>query len=240
VYRIYVTLKSKDRNRNYLVSALLGALWILFIKLLFPSVIPFGAFEFWDSKGSVSVWLLAAWPVFLWVALVNTFKASVSTAHARAWSGDAPFLFVKGLLVSAWAGLAEEICFRWLIFLSTIATLKLVNFLFFGFIGLGIPQWLHVHFFGGLADLTTMGNLHEWLFSPKGWAVGAAMLSTNSFFRDGHKYQGWFGYINSWFIGMFLFWIMFHYGLLAAILVHFVYDVIAFTVSSVGVAIRGR
>lgn len=48
--------------------------------------------------------------------------------------------------------------------------------------------------------------------------------------RNGHAYQGWFGTINSWFLGLYFFYIMLTHGLLAAIVVHFTYDFIIFTI----------
>lgn len=77
---------------------------------------------------------------------------------------------------------------------------------------------------GPLASMVTLGKMSNILFHPSGWAVGSALLSSNGFFRDGHKYLGLFGWINSWFIGMFMFWLLFEYGIVACIVVHFLYD----------------
>ena len=76
------------------------------------------------------------------------------------------------------------------------------------------------------------------LFHPSSWAVGAAVISANAFFRDGHKYQGILGVLNSWFAGMFFFWMMFAHGLWAAMVVHFTYDVVVFTVATLGYSAR--
>ena len=66
--------------------------------------------------------------------------------------------------------------------------------------------------------------VHELLYPPGEWAVGAAVVSANIFFRDGHKYQGPFGVLNAWFIGLVMFWVMFTYGVWPAIICHFLYD----------------
>lgn len=84
--------------------------------------------------------------------------------------------------------------------------------------------WLYDVLAKPLADLTTFGYLHEQIYHPHSWAVGAGLLSANAFFRDGHKYQGLFGVINAWFGGMIFFWVLFHYGLVACMVVHFLYD----------------
>lgn len=53
-----------------------------------------------------------------------------------------------------------------------------------------------------------------------------AAMSANLKFRDGHKYQGTFGYFNSWIVGYILLHAMMYYGLLVAIIIHAVYDII--------------
>ena len=124
------------------------------------------------------------------------------------------------------AGVVEELCYRWLIFLSSMFWVRVSNFILLGFIGWGIPEHLFIWIFRPLADFVTLHGLHDQLYHPSGWAICAAMLATNAFFRNGHKYQGWFGWINSWFLGMFFFWIMFRFGLPAAMLVHFSYNMV--------------
>jgi len=48
----------------------------------------------------------------------------------------------------------------------------------------------------------------------------------NMWFRDGHKYQGLLGWVNSWYLGMVLLYAMLTYGLLTAIVVHALYDIL--------------
>jgi len=104
----------------------------------------------------------------------------------------------------------------------------------------GLLEWIHLNITAPIADWTTFGALHDQLYHPAGWLAGAAVLSANAGFRDGHKYQGILGYVNSWFLGMVFFWLMFTYGLLAAILVHFLYDLIIFAVTAGMKAVADR
>ncbi len=217
--------ETKRTGRNYLVSAFFAAIVIALVKWLSPNTIPFGAFEFWKPRGSITDWLVAAWPAFAWAAGVTVIFALIKTNHPNQNKYAEAHLLAGGLL-SVWAGVVEEICFRWLIFLSTILWMKVINFILLGFMGWGIPEHLFIWIFRPVADFVTLHGLHAQLYHPTGWAVGGALLATNALFRDGHKYLGWIGWINSWFIGMFLFWIMFRFGLPAAILVHFLYDLI--------------
>tara|TARA_Y100000310_G_scaffold343290_1_gene450203 strand:- start:1500 stop:2417 length:918 start_codon:yes stop_codon:yes gene_type:complete len=85
-------------------------------------------------------------------------------------------------------------------------------------------KWLYVEWLCPLANWATLGYLKDFLFHPHSWAVGAGLVSANAFFRDGHKYQGLFGVVNSWFGGMIFFWILFTHGLIACMVVHFLYD----------------
>lgn len=69
-----------------------------------------------------------------------------------------------------------------------------------------------------LMDPVLYGN-HEPLF------IFGAVLA-NGWFRDGHKYQGPLGYVNSWYCGMVLLYAAMTYGLWVAIVVHALYDIL--------------
>lgn len=232
-------MSDKKKPRSYLAEAATAVPFIALVKWLWPDAIPFEVFSFWNSKGDFSTWMFTAWPVFAWAfgvtAVILLAKLNPRSRNVPDISGGAAF--VSGLLVSVWCGFVEEVCFRWLLFLNAIVAVEITNYLIFGFAGFGIAEWLHLHVVGPFADFTTLHHLHVYLFD-KGWAVGAAMLSTNAFFRDGHKHHGLFGVINSWFLGMYFFWILFTFGLWPAILVHFAYDAIVFTLEAASIAIR--
>lgn len=216
-------------ERNYLVEIFMGLMFVPLVMWLFPRAIPFSFFELWQPKGTVTDLFSFAWPILAWGAALSTL---VSVFVSRTWEQKAYAERNLGFsyLLSAFAGFTEEVGFRWIIFMATIVSVKVTNFLFFGWLGFGLGEWLQVHFFGPVANFVTLGLLSEQLTNPVNWAVGAAVLSANAFFRDGHKYQGPIGLINSWFAGMFFFVLMFKFGLPAAILIHFIYDVIVFTV----------
>ncbi|MEI6774817.1 MAG: hypothetical protein WCL18_08865 [bacterium] len=79
------------------------------------------------------------------------------------------------------------------------------------------PIWHFVSF--GLLDPILYNKDFSFLF-----IVGA--MSANIKFRDGHKYQGLFGYVNAWIIGYILLYTMMFYGLWVAIIIHVIYDVL--------------
>jgi hypothetical protein len=231
--------RMKSKERSFVLVAFGAIPFIALIKGFWPDVIPFEIFGFLRPRGNFLGWLRASWPLFCWGASVSILSGlaqryffPLSTPRRSISGGKA---LVLGLLVSVWAGFAEEVCFRWIIFLSNIAVVKIGNYLIFGWAGFGLAQWLHLSVVGPIADFMTLRHLHTWLFD-RGWAVGAALLATNALFRDGHKYLGLVGIVNSWFLGMYFFWILFTFGLWPAIVVHFLYDAIIFTI----VAVVGR
>lgn len=237
----FLAKDDEDKPKNWLLSSIVAALIIIpLTKFFAPELIPFGYFGAWDSHGTNPIdWFAAGWPILAWgfgVTLVTSMYGringdglSLQTLQMFDFKTSKAGMFWKGFKLSAWAGIAEEIAFRWLLFYGAFASLAIMNFLFFGWAGFGLPEWFHLNVWGAVANWTTFGGLEHWIYYPGTWLIGAAMLYANAFFRDGHKYLGIVGILNSWFIGMFLFYIMFNYGLLAGIMLHFVYDLLIFS-----------
>lgn len=219
----------ENKGGCYLKSTFYVFLLVIIVKKFWPEVIPFSFLHFWKINGSLVEAVKSAWMIFAWGAGF-TALVSIITRNNREDNRDAEAHMLKGLCISIWAGVVEEICFRWLLFYGAIIAVKISNFLFFGWLGFGLAECLYQYVVGPVANFITFGYLDHILFNGFGWAVGAAVISSNGKFRDGHAYLGWIGYVNSWFIGMFFFLVMFHYGLPAAILVHFLYDLFIFVV----------
>lgn len=214
---------------NYLVSAFISFFLVACISLIWPTSIgPFShMFSLWTSKGTISEWLTLGLPLFAWGVFLKTVFWVFCPPERKIKNAEADILF-KGVVISTWAGVVEEICFRWLIFLNALWAAKVISFCLCGF-----PEWLYLHLVGPIANFFTGGLMSEYLYHPQSWAVGSAIISANGAFRDGHKYQGLMGLVNSWYIGMFLFWTALTYGLWAAILLHFAYDLVIFTLAYV-------
>jgi hypothetical protein len=233
--------RAEERARKYwsrFLKKLFASITIVpIIMWIWPRAVPFRFFEFWSIRGTLGEWMHDAWPMLAWGTGLTVLVA-ILTRNDRATNRHAEDILIGGTVTSIIAGVGEEITFRWLFFLGAVISAKIANFFFFGFLGFGIPAWVHLHVLGPLANWTTLRGLETHIFHATGWAVGAAMLATNAFFRDGHKYQGPFGWINSWFCGMFLFWIMFKYGLPIAILVHFTYDFLIYAVRYADAAVE--
>ncbi len=73
-------------------------------------------------------------------------------------------------------------------------------------------------------NFATIGYFEHILYGeyPKLFIFG--MIATNAAFRDGHKYQGPIGMINSWIIGFVMMHATLIYGLWTAVAIHVLYD----------------
>lgn len=223
----FLDKKDEKKTKNYLVIAFWALVIVVIVKWLWPDVIPFSLFQFWKLDCSVLDLIKLSWPMFAWGTGVS-FIVALIKRNNRKTNRHVERILVGGFLVSLFAGVTEEVSFRWLIFYSGIVGYKILNWLIFGWAGFGVFQWFQLSIAAPISNFLTLGYLQPILFGSCGWAVGAALLTSNGKFRDGHAYQGIFGLINSWFIGMFMFYLMLTYGLIASIIVHFLYDLLIF------------
>lgn len=210
----------------YLVSAFWALVVVIIWEIFWPNVIPFEFGQFLPLKVSLGELIANTWPILAWGGGL-TFVASLLTRNHPKINQKAEKIFTIGVIRSIFAGVTEEISFRWWIFFAQIILYQILNTIFFGFLGFGIFEWIFLHLTGPLADFSTGHLLQPILFGSL-WFVGAAIISSNGKFRDGHLYLGWFGYVNSWFLGMIMFYVMFTYGLVGAIIMHVLYDLVIY------------
>lgn len=231
------TKQNQEEEQHFLSAAIKILAISAAVLFFFPGLLPFKILDVWKSSGTITQWLTSSWGIFAWGGGV-TALICLLTKNSQQENALAELNFGKGMVISVLAGLLEEISFRWAMFYGAMLVGQLVNWLFFGWAGFGLVQWLHLGLFGPVANFFTLGILQEQLLSTSTWYVGAGILAANARFRDGHKYLGLLGYINSWFIGMFMFYLMFRFGLLAAIVIHFLYDLLIFFVRYLDQAIE--
>ncbi len=217
----------------YLVVAVVSFIMIIIFKAIDnkwqTNLIPYSLFEFWHCQYPLIEGVKAAMPLFYWGVLLKTLDItfrSDSSNREIAENITPAQLLGGGILMSVFAGVFEEISFRWIMFFDSIVANKLINYLLLGFMDHGIVKWLFLHWGAPITNWVTFDLFYSYIHNPLGWSVGAAMIAINATFRDGHKYQGPIGWLNSWYVGFFLFWIMFNYGLLNAIIAHAIYDLL--------------
>lgn len=167
-----------------------------------------------------------AWPMYVWGAGLTLF--AIIFLGQREYGGKIELLF-SGFFKSVFAGVVEEICFRWLLLFSALVMLPVLDFIFLGFMGIHLIEWLYDLILCPIANFFTLGYLESYLESNSNWVIGAAIISSNGRFRNGHAYLGPFGLVNSWFGGMYLHWVVFTYGLIPAMVIHFLYDFVIFS-----------
>lgn len=178
-----------------------------------------------DLEGHGLVWsgLTHVWFIFVWGFGVTLLMAFIQPS-LRSYD-SLPRLLGRGWWISLNAGYFEEAIYRWLAFFVAMMVLP-----FFNLITFGLTKWLYTTVLIPLANIATLHALQPYLHHPGSWTFGAAIVSASIAFRDAHEHLGLFGWVNAWFGGMVMFWLMFNYGLLTAIMAHVIYDAIIFTV----------
>ncbi|OGG08993.1 hypothetical protein A2154_01820 [Candidatus Gottesmanbacteria bacterium RBG_16_43_7] len=209
------------RDVIWAVCALVPISIIAVVRWLWPQVIPFHLFEFWAFKGPYDQLILMALGLLAVGFVINLPKLILTLNHPQ-MSQQAETVFKFGFLISLRAGILEELVFRWLLFYSWMWILYLLNRIIFS-----APELVYTHYFADILNATTARQLAPFFLSMA-WNVGAAIGVSNGKFRDGHLYQGKTGVAIAYLVGFFFFYIMFHHGLVAAMIIHAVYDMFIF------------
>jgi hypothetical protein len=210
--------------------------WLIayvFLRYFWSELMIVNLSDLLKPDASIVKGLAAVWFIFLWAVVI--------TLIIGIYNKDEPIqvtpeeILLKGWWISLNAGIFEEIIFRWLAFCCALVTLP-----FFNLITFGLVRWLYVQVLIPLANWATLGALSPQLLGSDSWVIGAAIVSANGDFRDGHSGSGWSGFINSWFIGMVMFYLVFNYGLVTAIVAHVIYDILVFTAAALAATWRPR
>jgi hypothetical protein len=88
--------------------------------------------------------------------------------------------------------------------------------------------WIYDNFMFPVANFMTAYMMSDVLGTPEkfGYLFVVGAFAANIKFRDGHKYQGPIGFVNSWYSGMIFLYAMLTYGIWVAIFVHASYNVL--------------
>lgn len=223
--------EAQDRQREHLVTMIgaiiEAAIAVGLIVWLWPGGFPIDLGSLWWKDATFAEMFSSSWPVLAWGVVASLLAAMLSkkTVDHRIFAGN---IYRSNLAVSVQAGVFEEVLYRFLYPVLYMAFLPVFNWVMFGWNGGGLVKWFYSDWLIPIANWATFYKLSDYLVTIP-WFIGAAIISANASFRDGHKYQGIIGLTNSWFIGMYMFFLMFNYGLVVAIVVHALYDIIIFT-----------
>lgn len=211
---------------NYVLTFMLTGLVLLVLALFWGDelLMSFSDLTVGEASGDG---LGQVWFIFVWALAVTLTLLAI---RGRGYSYTSrPIRLVKGMWISLNAGVFEELIFRWLLFFIAMIMLP-----FFNIITFGLVKWLYVELFIPVANFFTFGALEPHLMGSS-WVLGAAIISVNADFRDGHKYLGTLGWVNSWFIGMVMFYLVLNYNIQTAIVAHVAYDALIFAIAALAV-----
>jgi hypothetical protein len=216
----------------YPINAIFAALFVGVVYLFWSWVYPWNFTHFWFQVGTLKEWLFEVRWWFMVMASFTVVMFLLSRSRREKLISQNSIDYIKyGTVISLIAGILEEICFRWIFFYSAIVGVKIFNWILLGFIDINIIKWIYEVVLWPIANYCTLGYLESYLQGLH-WSIAAGLLSANVKFRNGHAYQGFIGWTHSWFAGMILFYIMFKYGIVAAMTIHFLYDMMLFTLDA--------
>lgn len=183
------------------------------------------------GDGFVAEGLSRVWFIFAWGALATI---AIRLLSGRGHTSSRTRQVAQGWWISLNAGVFEELIYRWMVFFNAMVFLT-----FFNWITFGLVKWFYGELLVPVANFFTFHALEAYLYDPRSWLVGAALVSASVKFRDAHHEEDlpWFlnlfRKVNAWFGGMVMFWLMLNFGLLTAIVAHVLYDAIVFTIGAI-------
>lgn len=229
---IYDNLKNETLIMTYKSLKIIAILMIILglAIIINPSAIPLDILKIWNfNLSDISQGLQASIPLLIWAIIISFILQFFSENQKSGVFSDPKATMKLGLAISAHAGFFEEIVYRWLLFFNFIWLYQALNWLFLGFIEINLVQWINVYLLIPITNFLSFGFLSNLLYHPAGWFIGAALFYSNTSFRNAHISYGLIGWISSWFFGFYMFYIAFNYSLISAIIVHFLYDLLCFS-----------
>jgi hypothetical protein len=202
-----------------ILLVLYGLLW-----LIARDWMVFDFMALWKPDANIADGLRRVWFIFVWGAASTALLQllAFSAGYVPPHRGPAEMLF-KSVWISVNAGFFEEMFYRWLVFFSAMVIVRALNAVTFG-----LAEWVYTTVLLPVANVVTFGALAPQLVNHPDWILGAAVISSNATFRRAHQQLGYLAVLNSWVIGIVLFWLMFNYGLVSSIIAHSAYDLVVF------------
>lgn len=216
---------------SYVLYFLIALALFGVLSVFWGQYVLFSIEDLWLNNPDILAGISKVWFLFAW-GIVATLIIGILVRKASR-TNDPGLIFGKGIWLSINAGFFEELIYRWLRFSVAMIVLPFLNLITFGLV-----KWVYEFILIPIANWVTVGALSEFLFHPASWVIGAAIISANGSFRDAHKANGLINAVNSWFIGMVFFYLMFNFGLVTAIVAHVLYDICVFTTMAITMSWR--
>lgn len=196
--------------------------------------IEYGPLWAWERPATVLAGLGDVYYIFIWGAVVMLLVGGYHVIRQTPRTASPKDILTGGFWISADAAIFEELIWRWLVLLGIPVVLKALDFITFG-----LMHWVYSNALIPFANWTTFGILEPQLTSPN-WLFAASILCAGAAFGKQHEHLGPLGQINSWFLGMVFFYLVFNHGIIAAMIAHFMYDMIIFGIGALSAALRPR
>jgi hypothetical protein len=100
--------------------------------------------------------------------------------------------------------------------------------------------WIFENIIFPIYNFLSLGYLSTLLFEKYPFILMAGAFTANGWFKDGHKYLGLVGVLNAQFFGVYMICVAFTYGLVYAIALHFLYDLVLFSSEHLVALVRNR
>ena len=219
-------------------------LLILYIAHRMPEILPFNALSFWSAE-NIGAGIIAIWPLLLLailsqaIVLISFHNFLHKSENEKILKECKKDIIVTGITISVVAGIVEEIVHWWAYMIIALIILDELNILSTTIFGFEIIKYLYVNVFGYLAEKMTFGYMHALLYKTS-WTIGASIFIANCIFVFAHENKSPIFYYIIWMAGMFLFWLMFTYGIFVAMIAHALYNFTIHFVIYLYVAITKR
>lgn len=205
---------------------------VIYMTQAFKTAVIFGllcllGFEYlkWDML-SLITWnpygLLMAWLILLWAAAWAAINAITGRYDQKRSTETRTRILSRAVWTSIQIGFWEELIYRYLCFGIAMILLPFTDW-----ITRGVVRWIFESFLMPATHLMTFGALEGQILTTP-WTVGGAIITANLIFAAVHVYTGHsiISCVNAWFMGLVLFWLALHYGLITSMVAHSVYDAV--------------
>ena len=207
---------------NFLQLEIMLAILVFTVLSFFPDFVPYTLTEFWiwDSDVIYEA-IIAGWPLYLFAVFFSAFSMVIHFGDME----KATFLnFLKSIPKSAGTCIAMSLCFYYVNFFASMISFKAMDWILGGCLfGKGF-LWCYYKVASFIVNLLSFFQL-DWLLNNTEypWYVGAAVISVVG--ASLKLYKKKLSRLSGAIVGFFLFWIIFQYGLVAAIVVNFIASV---------------
>lgn len=189
----------------------------------------------------------------VWAYIVGIVVAIAGFLLVRSWIGFGPiYSLYEKIIIPAYSWLmSNEHPMNSVIVIGVFVGFQIALGVFFRKLTIAITgeeQWEGRNILYGILQTLVLGVYWFFMFravDPSVVVAGpiilsSAIITSAKWFKDGHKYQGVMGETNSWVLAFYAQYVAFTYGLVFAIILHALYNMVLATGGHIIHALRNR